>query len=123
MGGSRERGDRGSGPPAGKSLVAIGFLKTILARTPLEKQLAPLGPIASQERFVHPSEKYIDDLKNNNQDLPSGFLWIYPWILLGIFKASRQSRAITSHWYFADGSIITRFIILTGYWFALCNIS
>ena len=33
----------------------------ILVQTPLEKQLDPMGPIASRGRFVRPSVKYVDD--------------------------------------------------------------
>ena len=47
-------------PPLEKSQVAIGSLE-ILVRTPLKKQLDPLGPIASRGRFVWPSVKYADE--------------------------------------------------------------
>ena len=33
----------------------------ILVRNPFEKQLDPLGPIASRGGFVRPSAKYVDD--------------------------------------------------------------
>ena len=32
-----------------------------LAPTPLKKKLDPKGPIASQESFIWPSVKYVDD--------------------------------------------------------------
>ena len=44
----------------GKSQVAIGLLRNT-GTDPLEKQLDPLGPIASQGRFVRPSVKNVDD--------------------------------------------------------------
>ena len=42
--------------PTGKSKVAICFLRNI-GTDPLEKQLDPLGPIASRGRSVRPSVK------------------------------------------------------------------
>ena len=50
-----QEGGRGSRLP-GKSQAAIGFLgNTGTNPPPLEKQLGPLGPIASGWRFVRPS--------------------------------------------------------------------
>ena len=37
------------------------FSLEILVRTSLEKQLDPLGPIASRGRSERPSVKYVDD--------------------------------------------------------------
>ena len=54
-----QRGGVGEGvrpPLPGKSQVDEGT-----GTDPLEKQLDPLGPIASRGRFVRPSVKNIDD--------------------------------------------------------------
>ena len=40
--------------------LALGFSE-ILVQTTLEKQLDPMGPIASRGRSVRPSVKYVDD--------------------------------------------------------------
>ena len=44
-----------------QSLVHVYVSLEILVRTPLERQLEPLGPIASRGRFVRPSVNYADD--------------------------------------------------------------
>ena len=54
LGGS-SGGTGGSDPPPPGKYVSI----KILAMTPLEKQLDPLGPIASQGRSVPTSVKYM----------------------------------------------------------------
>ena len=63
MGESRGEGTVGPDPPPPlqKHKWRIGSSLEILVRTPLEKQLDPLGPIASRGRFVRPSVKNIDD--------------------------------------------------------------
>ena len=45
-------GGRGSGPPIGISQVARCFLRNTGTDTPLEKQMDPLGPIASRGRGI-----------------------------------------------------------------------
>ena len=58
MGGSR----RGTGgPDLLKMKYWLYVSLEILVRTPLEKQLDPLGPITSRWRFVRPSVKYTGD--------------------------------------------------------------
>ena len=53
------RGGSGPPPPLLKLQVAIGFLRNTSTDT-LEKQLYPMGPIASWARFIQPSLKYVD---------------------------------------------------------------
>ena len=55
---------RGRGQPE-KSQVIMYVSLEILVQTPLEKQLDPLGPIASRGRSVWHAVKYLDDFKNN----------------------------------------------------------
>ena len=47
-------------PPSEKPKEPIGFLRNT-SLDPLEKQLDPLGPIASKGRFIQPFVKYVDD--------------------------------------------------------------
>ena len=51
--------------PLVKSQVAKGFLRNS-GMDPLERQLDPLGPIASRRRSVRPSVKYFDKRKENS---------------------------------------------------------
>ena len=53
--------DPDRGPPE-KSQVAMGFLRNSRTDT-LDRQLDPLGPIASPGMSVRPSVKYVDDFK------------------------------------------------------------
>ena len=58
-------------PHPGKSQKAIGFFRNIGTEPPRE-QIASLG------RFVRPSVKYVDDLKNvdmTRRSPPDGILW------------------------------------------------
>ena len=64
MGGYRgERGGyKGSESPIENHKLLYVSLK-ILVQTLLQKQLDPLGPIASWERSLQPSVKYVEDCK------------------------------------------------------------
>ena len=52
------RGGQGVWTPSGKSQVAIGFHRNT-GMDPQEKQLDPLGPIASRGRSILSSVKYV----------------------------------------------------------------
>ena len=60
MGGSRAQGVRTSDRGPLENHMLLYFSLEILVRSPLEKQLDPLGPIASREKSVWPSVKYVD---------------------------------------------------------------
>ena len=62
--GGQGAGDQNPPPQPGKSQVAIGFLRNS-GTDPLEKQLDPMGPIASKGRSVRPSKNCDDDYENN----------------------------------------------------------
>ena len=63
MGGSRGRGGTEGPDPPVKSQVAIGFLRNS-GTDPLREANGPMGPIASRERSVRPSVKYVEMTKN-----------------------------------------------------------
>ena len=67
MGGSRGELGRGSRPPPGKLQVAICFLGNSSTDQPGE---ATGPPIASRERSVRPSVKYVDDKKSCQDPAP-----------------------------------------------------
>ena len=81
MGGSR--GGQGVRPFPLEYHKLLYVSLEILERTPFQKQLDPLGPVASRGRFVRSSVKYIGDL-NKSYQCPSspvwiGIFWLLPW--------------------------------------------
>ena len=69
-----QRGDRGLDPPPLENLKLLYVYLDILVLTPLDKQLNPLGPIASQGKSVRLSVKYVETKRSFRT--PDRLFWI-----------------------------------------------